>query len=501
MRLLSSIFGFALRKAGLFVALLLSLFLVLLLMSALVPALREAEAGRDRLVQVVEERRSLERELTIQRTEVGAARSATVQRVRASAEQTFETTRREVVDRTSEVSDKQGQRDDACGFFASLPERLPVGPNPCATAQAILDEADAALKTAEATRDEAQARLGTLRDDKLTSAEKLDRLGEQSDRPDLERRLDSTESDLARTRAEERSLRADENSWSGRVVSLWAGSWKWLAMAAALAILLPGLLRLLSYFVLMPLVARAGAPIELADESDHGSARISTSPAVRTLSARLGAGEALSVRSEHVRSVPGRVGSRLLYSRRSPFISFAAGLYGLSHVTGVQDGTPVTLAAPNDPDSYLMRIDFERHPGLVMYPKHVVGVIGSPRLTKRWRWGIQALATGQVRYVMFAGTGSLIVQGSGDVVSVVPDGGPTRMDQHLVMGFDSRTSIRVRRTESRWGYLWGKTDLVVDEFTGPHPFFWQKSSAERPSNPVARTFNTFFSAIGKLLGF
>lgn len=64
-----------------------------------------------------------------------------------------------------------------------------------------------------------------------------------------------------------------------------------------------------------------------------------------------------------------------------------------------------------------MRIDFTDHPGLVMHPKHVVGVIGTPELKTRWRWGIQSFATWQVRYIMFAGTGSLIVQGSGDVAT------------------------------------------------------------------------------------
>ena len=75
------------------------------------------------------------------------------------------------------------------------------------------------------------------------------------------------------------------------------------------------------------------------------------------------------------------------------------------------------------------------------------------------------------------------------------------MEQNLVMGFDSRLAVGVNRTEVFWPYLRGRTPLVDDEFTGHHPFFWQKSSADGPSNPVARAFNTFFAALGKLLGF
>ncbi len=136
-----------------------------------------------------------------------------------------------------------------------------------------------------------------------------------------------------------------------------------------------------------------------------------------------------------------------------------------------------------------------------MHPRHVVGVMGAPKLRTRWRWGIQSLATCQVRYIMFAGSGSLIVQGVGDVVSTRPDDRSTRMDQNLVMGFDSRLHVGVNRTEVFWPYLRQKTPLVVDEFTGPHSFFWQKSSAAGPSNPLAKTFDAVFSALGKVLGF
>ena len=81
------------------------------------------------------------------------------------------------------------------------------------------------------------------------------------------------------------------------------------------------------------------------------------------------------------------------------------------------------LATPDDPDSYLMRIDFTDHPGLVMRPRHVVGVIGDARAARRGGGGASwSLATWQVRYILFAGTGSLIVQGRGDVNADEPSG-------------------------------------------------------------------------------
>jgi uncharacterized protein (AIM24 family) len=102
---------------------------------------------------------------------------------------------------------------------------------------------------------------------------------------------------------------------------------------------------------------------------------------------------------------------------------------------------------------------------------------------------------------MFAGTGSLIVQGSGDVKAESPRGKSTRMDQNLVMGFDSRLRVGVNRTDVFVTYLRRKAPLVDDEFTGSHPFFWQKSSAEGPSNPIAKTFSAVFSGVSKVFGF
>jgi len=166
---------------------------------------------------------------------------------------------------------------------------------------------------------------------------------------DAERALAAAEDALATFDGEARG------SWSGRVVNLWARSWTWLVWTALLLVLAPGVPGVVSSFLLMP--------------------------------------------------VQGSIRSRLLYDWSSPFISFAAGLYGLSRITGDGDATSATLATPDDPDSYLMRIDFEGHPGLVMRPRHVVGVIGTPDLRTRWRWGIQSLATWQVRYIMLAGSG------------------------------------------------------------------------------------------------
>ncbi len=504
MRLVSAVLGFALRKTGALLAIVLALFLGFLLVQAAVPAIKEAVTDRERLQQVAAERATLEGDLQQRRDDLEQAQREEITSVQATLDAEIVALGEQVSDQRTEVAAKVAESEE-CSRLRDAVEELPVLPDTCDLREQTAESAQEALETLESSLARAEAGAAVLRDPDLTPRQKLERVGADGAFSSSEREIDAVESELAQKQAEERSLEQTQGSGVGWVVDQWARSWRWLATIALLVLLLPPVLKTFSYFVLMPIVHRAHRPIHLAGgrpgapEGEAGA--LPTSAAERTLTVELGPGEVLSARSEHVRPVQGRIRGHLLYDWSSPFISYAAGLFGLSRVTGSEHVTAATLSTPDDPDSYLMRIDFADHPGLVMRPRHVVGVLGTPELETRWRWGIQSLATWQVRYILFSGTGALIVQGHGDVVATNPRGGTTRMEQHLVMGFDSRLTVGVNRTEVFWPYLWGRTPLVDDEFAGSHPLFWQKASTQGPRNPVARAFDAFFSAFGKLLGF
>lgn len=500
MRLVSAVLGFALRKVGALVAVVLALFLGFLLVQAAVPAIKEAVTDRERLRQVSAERATLEGDLRQLKDELAEAQRQEVASLQAGLDAEIAALGGKVADQRSDVEQAIEDRD-ACSRLRDLVEDLPLVPNTCDLKERAAESAQEALDSLESSLARAEADAAVLRDPDLTSQQKLEQIGATGPFSSSGREIEAVESELAQKQAEERSLEQTQGSGVGWVVDQWARSWRWLAAVALLVLLVPPVLKTFSYFVLMPMVHRAHRPIHLAGDSEGRAGALRTSDAERTLTVELGPGEVLSARSEHVRPVQGRIRSHLLYDWSSPFISHAAGLFGLSRVTGDERVTAATLSTPDDPDSYLMRIDFADHPGLVMRPRHVVGVIGTPQLETRWRWGIQSLATWQVRYILFSGTGALIVQGRGDVRATNPRGGTTRMEQHLVMGFDSRLSVGVNRTEVFWPYLWGRTPLVDDEFAGSHPLFWEKASTQGPSNPVARAFDAFFSAFGKLLGF
>ncbi|WP_299055496.1 hypothetical protein [uncultured Nocardioides sp.] len=499
MRLVTAVLGFLLRKAGLFLGLLVVLFAGYLLVQVVVPTLRDAAADRERLEQVREERAGLEAELARLEDSAAAEQGASVEFFESEITEQVEALDDDLAAAQSRAADLRDEAGVECGLWQRLGDLLTPGAA-CEAAERLAADAGEAVDDVQGRLDDARDDAAVLADPDLSTAEKLDLIGEGGGQSFLERERETTESNLAVTEAEEASLEEAQRSPAGWVVDQWARSWRWLVAAAVLLLVLPPALRAVSYFVLMPVVHRAHRPIRLADGHDHADAALHTSSAERTLTVDLDADQVLSARSEFVRPVQGRARSRLLYDWSSPFISYAAGLAFLSRVTGDGGVTSATIASP-DPDAYLMRIDFSDHPGVVIHPKHVVGVVGEPELRTSWRWGVQSFATWQVRYIMFAGAGSLIVQGVGDVVGTNPRGGSTRIEQNLLMGFDSRLSKGVNRTEVFWPYLRGTEPLVDDELTGSHPLFWQKSSTEAPTNPVTRTFNTLFSALSKVLGF
>lgn len=485
MRLISAILGFVLKKAALVGVMVVAGFLTYLVFSQL-PDVQQAQKDLAELDRIRAEKAVLVRELD--------SHVDSLTRTSAAAEGKLE---RQVFDLRSAADDRVQAAKLACGLIARL-ERILPGRDRCKEAQEKAEAATVRLRAGEQKLAKAKERLAILGADNLSSAEKLARLRQDTAQTRELKQLEVREHRLAGVEGSRAGRFAKLTSW---LAEQWAQAWKPLLWISLIVILVPPFWRTVSYFVLMPLVSRTQKPLQLSAGTGRAFATLQTGPAERTLPIRLSAGEVLSARSEYVRPVQGKVQSQILYDWRSPFISFAAGLYGLSRITGDEGGTEATLATPDDPNSYLMRIDFEDHPGVVMHPKHVVGVLAAPELETRWRWGIQSLATWQVRYIMFAGTGSLIVQGSGDVVATTPGDNPTRMEQDLMMGFDARLTVGVNRTEVFWPYLWGKALLVDDEFTGRYPIFWQKSRTDEASNPLVKGFNAVFSALGKLLGF
>ena len=278
-----------------------------------------------------------------------------------------------------------------------------------------------------------------------------------------------------------------------------------LALFLLLAFATPYIYRTIVYYVFMHGIERV-KPLRISSPGGRSSVRYEK--ADRTMVVEMFAGETLWARSRDLRPVaPGAAETQILFDWRSPLVSLVAQLYLLTRVTPREDGVPEVRAtlAPSGAegaDSYIMRIDLDDHPGLVIHPRHVVAILGDLRIRRRWALGnLHAWATGQLRFILLEGTGSVFLEGVGDVVAERLDGGVKQESHSSIVGWDSRLSWTTRRTETALPYILGMKPLVEVGLEGDGVFFWQKSDRASDRNAVQRTLDTFLGALGKLLGF
>lgn len=295
--------------------------------------------------------------------------------------------------------------------------------------------------------------------------------------------------------------------------------WPGLLTAALIIFFAPYIRRTLWYFIGMPLVSRA-APIQLTDPAAPGT--IEASSGERTISLTVPASQSLRARSGYIQS--DQIGARtdLFFDWKSPNLSYLSGLVLLTRLdappapndtmpqTAQAAGRTVTLGSPDDADAYLMELRLEDHPGVVLRARNIVAVVGDIHVHSRWRltsW--HAWATSQIRFLVFSGTGSIILEGYGDIAAqpldpATADTNSTEKRMPLVVGFDTRLAYKTRRTATFLPYLINpnREPLVVDVFEGSGAFLYQKNptSNAQKASITERTAGFFLDSIRNLLG-
>lgn len=350
---------------------------------------------------------------------------------------------------------------------------------------------------------------------------------------EFEHRLDDSMAAMDQLAAEQRQLQRELEEIRHEAETLREENWLWLEfrdrwaylLAVALVIFAaPYLRRTLWYFVGMPLVSRAD-PIELHGVEPHGDSdavagadgetaddtdtpRIVCGPSRRTLDVEVPAGKQLVTRIGYVQSDREGAKSELFFDRQAPNLSYISGLVLLTRLEAVQaaDSTRrVSLGTPDDPDTYLMAIELHDHPGVVLRARHVVGVIGDIDIDSTWRLtNLHAWATSQVRFITFSGTGTLIVEGHGDVRGQRLEGQRQHKRMPLVIGFDTRLTYQTKRSATFLPYLVdpNREPLVVDVFEGDGMVFAEKNPSVRKQRRSAgeAIAGFFLDAFRKLLG-
>lgn len=332
----------------------------------------------------------------------------------------------------------------------------------------------------------------TTTDGQRIKAELSEQIHERQVSQELLRGLEAR---LARAKA------AEGSPWVWVTRELREVAWP-LGLIVLMVLIAPWIHRVILYFVVMPWVSRKNA-VSLC--SNLGG-ELHCGQGVRTLDLTLSAGESCWARADYVRPVSGNTRSQWLFDWSAPLVSYAAGLSVLTRIDGgaAEDGgvATATLASPAESDSYLVQLTLKQHPGFIFHPRHLIAVIGDVELFTVWRlFSIHSWLTGQLRYIGLKGTGRCILEGFGDVIVREASESPTRIEQELLVGFDSRLQYSTARTETFLPYFLGRTPLVDDVFRGRGSYVWQKNTRRAPQTLGERSFELLFGAIGKLLGF
>lgn len=198
--------------------------------------------------------------------------------------------------------------------------------------------------------------------------------------------------------------------------------------------------------------------------------------------------------------------TRFLLDWRYPFISYASGLREMTEVA-VKPGQiadRAVLTSADDPNAYLVAIQLDNHPGIVLKPGVVVAIRGAIILQSRWRLGnLHAWISGRLRHILFSGTGTLYLTGHGGV-EWISTTAPVVVEEALVLGYDGRAAFATDRTETFWPYFRDRTSLFDYRFPGGQAFLRQTAAplhTRVASNPFMRTVNAVLNAVGKVLGF
>lgn len=263
--------------------------------------------------------------------------------------------------------------------------------------------------------------------------------------------------------------------WRGSAMArlrLWAGAmqlsallWK-AAVALALIMASPYLIRLFCYSVLAPIAMRrpsirlnvpggAGARVEPAERS-------TTSVAVT-----LTQGEELLVRQDYLQSSSheGAKGTQWFLDWRHPVTSIATGLSFLTRIRG--EGQMTSVSAVRDPFAEVTILTLPEGGACVLQPRAIAAVaqpIDRP-LTVRTHWrlfSLNAWLTMQLRYVVFHGPARLVVKG-GRGVRVERAARGRVFGQAQLVGFSADLAYSVTRTETFWPYLLGREQLLKDK--------------------------------------
>ncbi|MDA7911934.1 AIM24 family protein, partial [bacterium] len=290
-----------------------------------------------------------------------------------------------------------------------------------------------------------------------------------------------------------------KTDWMLELIRAWNRFKSWIVSVLVVIVVAPLMWSLFVYYCVSWLATRQ-RPMQLGSS---GQGSISVSDPKTTFDVKLATNEKLYLQSELL-TQHDQVdkSTAMFWSWKAIAVSIVSGLYACTRVWNRNATIGSITMSPSDSDLEISEIVLEEDAELVVHIQYIVAIKGEIRVRAKWRFfSAHAWLTGQVRFLLFRGCGSIFIVAPRGVAGYTLKEQTQNFEQQITVGFDSRLQYSVRRTETFWPYLLGKASLFDDSFSGNGIVLRRNSSAGGKKNVVEKTLGPFFSIVGKLLGF
>lgn len=286
-----------------------------------------------------------------------------------------------------------------------------------------------------------------------------------------------------------------------------------LLFTICFVLLTPPLWLVFMYYVVAALVEKF-PPIRIKVRDDDGAHEPVFHRSARSITFTIPEGRKFYLRAQggdwgkERRDVTCR--TKFMWRWKAPLVSIAADLVELLAYRGepgAKNPGQIKLTSPKDDEVYIQQIELNGGPGLVLTPRHVIGLTDDVEVRTVWSFKLHNLISMRLRHIVFFGTGTIfIIGGRGiDVQRIEPGSCEVhKIEDGVLVGYVPGAAYSLCRTQTFWAYFRGMTSLLDYKLCGG-TFLTQnlvgRSEKEVLGSGLDRFLSVLLNGIGKLLGF
>ena len=286
-----------------------------------------------------------------------------------------------------------------------------------------------------------------------------------------------------------------------------------LLFTICLVLLTPPLWLVFMYYGVAALIEKF-PPIRIELKDDDGSRKPIFHRAARSITFSIPEGRKFYLRAQggdwgkERRNAICR--TKFMWRWTAPLVSVAADLVELlayRSEPGAEESGQIKLTSPKDDEMYIQQIELNGGPGLVLTPRHVIGLTDDVEVRTVWSFKLHNLISMRLRHIVFFGTGTIfIIGGRGIDVQRIESGSPAihKIEDGVLVGYVPGAAYSLCRTQTFWAYFRGMTSLLDYKLCGG-TFLTQnlvgRNEKEVLGSGLDRFLSVLLNGIGKLLGF